>query len=77
MGRKWDSKIDRSHAAWKGLCKVRLRTCNKATVCGCTTNKTVPLGDVKVTNKITYVESIEREHVTKACNNPEKGGRRV
>lgn len=32
--------------------EVRLRTYNKVTVCGCATSKTVPLGGVKVTNKL-------------------------
>lgn len=37
------------------------------------TNKIVPLGDIEVTYKISYIERKGTEHVTKACNNPEKG----
>lgn len=53
--------------------EVRMRMYHKATVYSWATNKIVPLGDVKITNEISYVES----SVTKTCNNPEKGIRRV
>lgn len=53
--------------------EVRLRIYHKATVCSCADNKIVPLGDVKITNEISYVES----SVTKTRNNPEKRIRRV
>lgn len=46
-------------------------------MCGYTANKTVSVGEIKVTNEISYVESIGTKRVAKACYDPGKGVRRI